>query len=229
VVTAPVLWAVTSGTGGKGGSAAHGNDGRTPAATITPGPAATGPLNSSRPGGSVGGGSGGGTVTTGGGSAGGTGTSTLGTSGYGGTSGGRLPADSKLPDCTSPAVTLNLSSVKNSYDPGEKPQFKLTAVNAGGVTCKLDFGATAAVLTISDVNNNRVWASDDCPADRSATLLQVPANSSTTYVVTWNAQTSSPNCATPKDQAVPTGATYLIGAKLPRFAAKQTSFFLKSV
>ncbi|MFE2432121.1 hypothetical protein ACFXJ5_36030 [Streptomyces sp. NPDC059373] len=245
------VWVVNS-RGGGGNNGADGDNGHTPASSITPGPSATGPLNSSRPGGSVGGGSGGsGSTSSGGsgdagttssGSGGATASSgTSGTSGTdggttsGGTSGGttsggsseQLPAGSTLPDCTSSAVSLTLRSAQNSYDPGKKPQFKLTARNSGGTSCKLDFGPTAAVFTITDVDDNHVWASDDCPVDKSAYLMQVPAGASTTYTVQWGRTTSSPQCATPRGGQAPTG-TYLVEAKLPGFAAKQTSFVLKN-
>jgi hypothetical protein len=245
-----ILWAVNSGGSGGKGNGANGSGGHTPATSITPGPSATGPLNSSRPGGSVGGdsgsggsgsgdsggtssgGSGGTTATAGSSAAGTTGgdTGSAGSSGTGGTSSGgavQLPAGSSLPDCTSTGVTLTLRSVRNSYDPGVKPKFSLAATNANGTACKLDFGATAAVFTITDVSDNHVWASDDCPSSRSAYLVQVPANGKTAYVAQWDRESSSPKCATPKGQAAAAG-TYLVEAKLPGFAAKQTSFVLSA-
>ncbi|MFD3456087.1 hypothetical protein ACFWVC_28405 [Streptomyces sp. NPDC058691] len=257
VITALVVWAVNFRDGG-GGNRAGGPGGHTPVPSITPGPSASGPLNSSRPGGSVGGGSSdgagdsgatdgssaggdtggsgadggdtGGSGADGGSANGGTdsasggGVSGSGGSGSGG--GAQLPAGSSLPDCTSSSVTLSLRSERNSYEPGEKPTFTLTAANSSGVSCKLDFGATAAVFTVSDVDDNHRWASDDCPKSRSGYLLQVPANSSTTYELTWDRTTSAPQCATPKGQAAPLG-TYLVEARLPGFQAKQTSFVLK--
>jgi hypothetical protein len=238
-----VFWAVNSGGSGGSGNGANGNNDHTPVSSITPGPSASGPLNSSRPGGSVGGSSGGSgdTGSTDGssnsGGAGATSSTTAGTGGTGDTGGtssggssgggGQLPAGSTLPDCASGTVTLTLRSAQNSYEPGVKPQFKLTAANAGSTACKLDFGPTAAVFTVTDVDDNHVWASDDCPVDKSAYLLQVPAGSTTTYVVTWNRANSSPNCATPRGQKAATG-TYLVQAKLSGFGAEQTSFVLKN-
>jgi hypothetical protein len=245
------FWAVNSGGGGGTSTAAHGNSGHTPAASITPGPSATGPLISGRPGGPVesgsgdsGGASSGGSEATGGTTGDGStdGSSTNGTTGVdagSGSSGGsgadststggatRLSAGSSLPDCTSTRVTLTLRSAQNAYDPGEQPKFSLVATNTGGTACKLDFGATAAVLTITDVNDNHVWASDDCPSNRGAYLLQVPANGKTTYTAEWNGKTSSPQCATPKGQEAAPG-TFLVKAKLPGFAVEQTSFVLSA-
>jgi len=242
-----IFWAVNSGGGGGKGNGANGGSGQTPATSITPGPSASGPLNSSRPGGSVGGGGSSGSGDSGGTSSGGSGGATAtdgssatgGDTGSGGSSDGsgtggtssagaaELPAGSSLPDCTGTAVTLTLRSVQNSYEPGVKPKFSLAATNASGTACKLDFGATAAVFTITDVSDNHVWASDDCPSSRSAYLLQVPANGKTTYVAQWDRRTSSPKCATPKGQASAAG-TYLVEAKLPGFAAEQTSFVLSA-
>jgi hypothetical protein len=236
LLVALIAWAVTSVGGGKSGNGASGNGGHRPAATITPGPSPSGPFVSGRPGGSGGGGgdgsSGGGSDPTGGGSGDGSTTSpTGGGDTAGGTSGGtsaQLPAGSTLPDCTSTTVSVTLRSVKNSYEPYDKPQFRLVATNGGPTACKLDFGPTSAVFTIEDVDDRHVWASDDCPASRGAHLLQVPADGTTAYTLSWNRKTSSPQCATPKGQTVPNGATYLVQAKLPGFADRQTSFFLKN-
>jgi hypothetical protein len=241
VLALVVFWAVNSGGSGGSGNGANGSNGHTPVSSITPGPSASGPLNSSRPGGSVGGGGSGDTGSTdgsssSGGSSGGGATSstTTGTGDTGGTSsggsssgGGQLPAGSTLPDCASGSVTLTLRSAQNSYEPGVKPQFKLTASNAGSTACKLDFGPTAAVFTVTDVDDKHVWASDDCPVNKSAYLLQVPAGSTTTYVVTWNRANSSPNCATPRGEKAATG-TYLVQAKLSGFGSEQSSFVLKN-
>jgi hypothetical protein len=245
LLIALITWAVTSASGGKSGNGANGKGGRPPATTITPGPTPSGPFVSGRPGGSDGGGDG----TSGGGSGGddttagsaGDGSGTGGTSTGGGADGGggtggsgsggttaELHAGSSLPDCTPTTVSISLRSVKNSYEPYDKPQFRLVATNGGATACKLNFAPTSAVFTIEDVDDRHVWASDDCPAGRSAHLLQVPANGTTAYTTTWDRKTSSPQCATPKGQPVPNGATYLVEVKLPGFAVRPTSFFLKS-
>lgn len=234
-----IVWTVSFGGGGKRVNAANRNSGHTPATTITPGPTPSGTFNSSRPGGRVSGSDGGsdsgdGSSGAAAGGSGSTGQDTGGTGGAGGTEGApsggtpaRLPAGSTLPDCTSSTVTIALRSVKDSYDTFDKPRFRLTATNRGSTACKLDFGATSAVFTIDDVDGKHIWASDDCPADRAAYLLQVPAGGGTTYTMTWDRRTSSAQCATPKGKTVPNGATYLVQAKLPGFAAQQRSFFLR--
>ncbi|MEU6344539.1 hypothetical protein ABZ883_26740 [Streptomyces sp. NPDC046977] len=171
----------------------------------------------------------GGSGADGGSAAGGTDPSSGGVSGSGGSGSGggvQLPAGSSLPNCAASSVTLGLRSARNSYEPGEKPTFVLTATNSSDVSCKLDFGPAAAVFTVSDTDDNHRWASDDCPRNRSGYLLQVPAHSSTTYELRWDRTTSSPQCATPKVRTAPLG-TYLVEAKLPGFQAKQTSFVLK--
>ncbi|MEU3461723.1 hypothetical protein ABZ721_17485 [Streptomyces sp. NPDC006733] len=242
------VWAFTSG-GSGGGSGAKGPDGRTPATSITPGPTPSGSHLPGRPGGrdtsgggssdgtSSGGSSGsstGGTDTgaSGGGSNGATSGSSSGSPNGGaaaGGSGNQLPAGSTLADCAVSDVQLTLRSTRNSYAPGEKPKFELTAANSGATACKLDFGSTAAVITITDTTGNKhVWSTDDCPAARGSYLLQVPARSATTYAVEWNRQTSSPACATPKNQPAAVGTTYLVEARLPGFAPKQASFVLKA-
>jgi hypothetical protein len=152
-----------------------------------------------------------------------------GTSGPGGTSatGGQVPVGSSLPTCSASAVHLSLTSVRNSYSPDQAPRFTLTAANSGAVGCKLDFGPRSAVFTVSKTGqSDHVWASDDCPATGSY-LLQVPAHGTTAFTLRWDGKNSSPHCASPKGQPAQPG-TYLVQAKLPGFAAQQTSFVLSA-
>ncbi|MDF9814838.1 hypothetical protein [Streptomyces sp. SPB162] len=242
------VWAFDSG-GSGGGNGAKGPDGHTPATSITPGPTPSGSHIPGRPGGrdTSGGGSSGDTSSggtsgspssgtdagaSGGGSNGTTTGSSAGTTSGGaaaGGSGGQLPAGSTLADCAVSDVQLTLRSTQNAYAPGEKPKFELTAANSAATACKLNFGSTAAVVSITATTGNKhVWSTDDCPAARGAYLMQVPAHSATTYTIEWDRRTSSPACATPKDQPAAVGTTYLVEARLPGFTPKQASFVLKA-
>lgn len=247
-----VFWAVNSGGPGSGKGAQAPTGSHTPVTTITAGPVPTGSHISGRPGGrdTSGGGSAGSTsgttsgstdgssagTTQGGdtsganGAAGATGsTDSGGTGGSSSGSGGQLPVGSTLPDCTPGSVQLSLRSVSNTYSPGESPAFELRATNSGAVACKIDFGPTKAVFTITGASgNSHTWASDDCPTPgHNSYLLQVPAHSSTTYTQHWNGRTSSPQCATPKGETAAPG-TYLVSAQLPGYGAKQVSFVLSA-
>ncbi|WP_346731465.1 hypothetical protein [Actinacidiphila reveromycinica] len=243
------------GGGGGGHSAGAPADSHTPAQTITPGPTPSGPHDGSEPGGrdtapgdSSGGSSGSGSGGddnggTGGGSSSGAGTaggdgSTTGTGTTGSGSGGsgtgtgpvpapgrQVPAGSALPTCAPGTVTLALSSVLNSYQPGQDPEFRLVAANSGASACKIDVGPKSAVFTVTGApGDSHVWASDDCPATGSR-LLEVPAHSSMSYTLRWNGKTSSPQCAKPKGQQAAPG-TYLVQLQKAGYGAKQASFQL---
>ncbi|WP_338323694.1 hypothetical protein [Streptomyces orinoci] len=231
-----IVWLLGGGDGG--GSQSGKNDGAhgTPPteATITPGPTPSGPQISQRPGGrDESGGTSGGTGGSGGsGSGGGTGGSggsggTGGTGGSGGSGGpaagvlgtgnGRvLAAGSPVPDCTSGVLHLTVRSVKDSYGPGEKPQFEIVVRNSGSGACKVDFGSPAAVLRITDRSGEHaVWASDDCPRGTGAVLLEVPGSGETKRVVEWDRQASVPRCATPGAAgAVVTPGTYRVEVRV---------------
>ncbi|MEV0371456.1 hypothetical protein AB0I10_16780 [Streptomyces sp. NPDC050636] len=239
-----VVWALNlGGNSGKTGDEGKGAEGSGPAASITPGPSGTGPAISQKPGGrdSSGGGgesgsdSGGGSGSSGGGSgAGGSGGGTGGGSGSGGSvpigegSGSdAVPAGSPLPNCTSDTGKLTLRSVKDSYKPGEKPKFELTVKNTTGSACKVDLGRKAAVLTITDdtADDDRVWASNDCPSGTGSALLQVPAKGAVKRTVEWDRRASAPQCATPSAAAVPAGK-YRIEAEVPGLSPVHTYFVL---
>lgn len=211
-------------SGGDGGSSSGDTNGA--ASGGSPGDATGSPGS----GGGASGGSGGSDTTGSGGSPDGGGSSgSAGSSGSGGGSstGGQVPVGSTLPDCSASAVALTLTSVQNSYGPGETPQFRLKAANSSGVSCKMDFGPRSAVFTVTKAaDNSHVWASDDCPTTGSS-LMEVPAHGATTFTLRWNGKNSSPQCASPKGQTAQPG-TYLVQAKLPGHDAKQVSFVLSA-
>ncbi|WP_349362140.1 hypothetical protein [Streptomyces sp. H27-C3] len=231
-----VLWAVIS-VGDKG-SKDEGRGGASPEpSAITPGPSSSGPAISEGPGGrdepgGTGGSDGGGGTDGGGGDGGGGdrgdtdpggggGSDGNGDTGDGGGGGGgagqRVPASSSLPSCTPGVIELSVRSIRNEYEPGEKPKFELIAKNTSASTCKMDFGPKAAVLTITDDDNNEVWSSEDCPRAPEALLLRVPGKTTVKHTVEWDLKKSGPKCATPP--ATPAGdGTYLVemaGVKAP--------------
>ncbi|MFJ4736554.1 hypothetical protein ACIP6V_30785 [Streptomyces sp. NPDC088770] len=248
-----IAWIAPLGGGGRKTNGGGPND-KHPgpsASTITPGPSGSGPAISQHPGGrdesgsgdSDGSGSGsGGTGDTGGsdssggsGDGGGAGSGgSGGGSGGGGDEGGAsgggpgavLPAGSSLPKCTSGAVKLTLRSVRNSYGPGQTPEFELVAANSSGGDCKVDLGPKSAVVTISQAESSSAyWSSADCPKTAGSRLYRVSAGSGFTYTVRWDRKPSAPQCATPPAGSARAG-TYLVEAKVPGYAKLRTSFVL---
>ncbi|MFE9764929.1 hypothetical protein ACFYPC_10410 [Streptomyces sp. NPDC005808] len=242
-----IVWVV--GSGGGGSNNGDGSNGKNPVpSTITPGPSGSGPAISENPGGREestagtggsgsddgsddGSGSGAGAGSTAGSGdssgSGGTGTDdgSNGSNGAGG-SADQLPAGSSLPNCTASAVKLTLSSVRNSYAPGEKPTFELTATNSSGSDCKVDLGPKGTVLTITQAgSDDDIWSSGDCPTGSGSLLFRVSANGQVTYTVEWDRKASAPECATPPAISA-TAGTYLVEAQAPGLTKAQTSFVL---
>ncbi|GAA2724399.1 MULTISPECIES: hypothetical protein [Streptomyces] len=229
-----VMWLMSLGgdSGGSGGAQSEGSkNGESPAeSTITPGPTPSGPHFSQRPGGrgdsggaaggTAGNAAGGGGGTGGGTGAGGTGGGAAG--GFGGgagvqvSGGGRaVPAASPLPDCGPGSVRVAIRSVKDSYKPDEKPKFELVVKNAGTSACKVNFGATAALLKITDSKGEaHVWQSDDCPRGTGAVLFEVPGAGESRHTLEWDRRPSAPQCATPSGAQAVTPGTYRVEVKV---------------
>ena len=155
--------------------------------------------------------------TTGGGSAAGGG------AGGGGSAGG--DAGKGLPDCGPSAVSVSLSSVKDTYEAGEKPKFELTAKNSRGSACKIDLGRAASVVTVKDSAGDKVWASDDCPREDSPVLAEIPANGESTHTLTWLRKPSAANCGTPPAGSAKPGK-YEVELKLHALKTLKTKFEL---
>ncbi|MDT0546722.1 MULTISPECIES: hypothetical protein [Streptomyces] len=247
------IWAFGwGGSGGGGGKdEGKGSGGGGAASTITPGPTSSTPVNSQRPGGrdesddagtggddtggADSGGSGDGTDT---GGAGGDG-SAAGSDGDGGGTGGSLgigdgqsvPAGSSLAACTPGAVELTVRSVKdsrvkNTYEPGEEPTFEIIVKNSSDTACKVDFGRAAASLTITDAENDHVWASDDCPKGSKSVLVEVAGKGQTKRTVDWDRKRSAEDCAKPSGDASAKPGTYLVEAKVEGLGTARVSFVL---
>ncbi|WP_329571524.1 hypothetical protein [Streptomyces sp. NBC_01361] len=230
-----IVWAVNSGGGGGRNSAGGSNGKNTAPSSITPGPSGSGPAISEHPGGrdESGGGGGGDGGSSDGDNGDGSGSDTAGSGAgsdddaKGGTGAGdRLPAGSSLPDCTTGGVTLTLRSVHNSYAPGEKPEFELTAKNTTAKDCKVDLGPKNAILTITQASNDdEIWSSGDCPKGSGSLLLRVPAGAHITHTIEWDRKASAPQCATPTAGPATPG-TYLVEAKAAQLPKAQASFVL---
>ncbi|GGZ35900.1 hypothetical protein GCM10010343_73960 [Streptomyces avidinii] len=230
------VWTVSSG-GGRTSTNGKGQGGPDPVASITPGPAGTGPAISAAPGGRPESGSGG-TAGSEGGSTGGagkngepgSGTASNGGSGSGGAAGGpaQVPADSPLPTCASGALQWEVKSAKNEYEANEKPRLELVARNTSGTTCKVDLGPKQAVLTILQASSSKaVWSSADCPAGAGNAFFRVPAQGETKQSLDWDRRFSAADqCQTPPaGSAAPD--TYVVEVKAPGMPVARTSFVLK--
>ena len=242
-----IVWAVVSVVSGDDDdNRANGNkDGRKPPATITPSagpsdpPAVTerpgGTGGSGEPGEEDGGGSGGGSGDGSGSGDGTTSGSDAGSGGAGGDSaaggpggaGANQPAGASVPDCDPSRVTVTVRSIRNSYEPGEKPRFRVVVSNSGSTGCKVDFGQDATVITITEASSDqRFWSSGDCPRSRESDLILVPGHGTATRAFTWNLKASAPGCATPRGGPAKAGpGTYLVEAKVPGLKPARVSSF----
>ncbi|ATL84508.1 hypothetical protein SMF913_29324 [Streptomyces malaysiensis] len=203
-----------SGSGGSGGSGGGSDDG--------------GDGGKDTGGGSGSGGAGGAGGT--GGSSGGAGGSSGGGIGTG--TGRGLPAGSSLPDCRSGDAELTVrsvkdSKVKNTWAPGEKPTFEIVVKNTKSSSCKVDFGRTAASLTITDAENTHVWASGDCPEGSASALIEVAGSGQAKRTVEWDRKRSAEHCATPSGSASAKPGTYLVEVKVDGLGTAKVSFVLE--
>ncbi|WKX71831.1 hypothetical protein [Streptomyces sp. XD-27] len=236
------VWAFSlGGSGGGKHDESKGTGGDGAASTITPGPSATTPVNSNRPGGrdeadddedGSGSGGGGGNDGAAGGGSGGGGSGADGAQGIGSGEGVAVPADSLLPDCKPGAVELTVRSVKggrvkSSYAADEKPTFEIIVKNSASSACKVDFGRASASLTITDSEDDHVWASDDCPKGSAVALIEVPGEGESKRTVVWDRERSAEGCATPSGGAAAGAGEYLVEAKVGGLGAAQVSFTLE--
>ncbi|MFD3875092.1 hypothetical protein [Streptomyces sp. NPDC058623] len=238
------VWTVSSGAGksstnGKGG-------GSGPQGTITAGPSPSGSAISQAPGGRVESSGGGGTGSgadggagsagkngePGGGNGSGGGAGSAGAAGSAGSGGGagaaQVPADSPLPTCPAGVLRWEVKSVKNEYEPNEKPRLELFVRNTSGSTCKVGLGPKQAVLTVTQSTGAKVvWSSGDCPTGAAEVFFRVPAQGETKQSLEWDRTFSAADqCQTPPPGTAAPG-TYAVEVKAPGMPVAQASFVLK--
>ncbi|UED85636.1 hypothetical protein [Streptomyces profundus] len=237
VVALLVFWAIRS-TGGDSGNTAGQDDGKGPAESITPGPTPSESLIDERPGGrdededADGGGDSDGEPDgdgepgdEGDGEGNGADGDSGGTEGDGDGDAGGDP--SGLPACEAGAVTLSLRSDANAYDPGQRPELRLTAQNGGDGACRLDLGHEALTLTLADDQDDQVFSSAECPDTAGSLPTAVPAGGTADHTVIWDLRHSVADCDAGQGQAAEPG-TYLAEAELAGFPVVQTSFRLEA-
>lgn len=195
----------SSGAGGSGGAGSGQDDDQSSAGGSGWGAATGGSTGSSGDGGASSGGSG---------------------SGGSGGGGAAVPAAPSTADCAKSDVELHLRSVRKSYGPDQKPKFKLKAVNKGSSDCKIDLGRTATVVTITNPDDAKFWASDDCPPSKKPLLRRVPADGSATFTLTWYRKASAANCGTSTFEKAKDG-TYRIAVDVKGFEPVKTRFTLE--
>ncbi|MET9257996.1 hypothetical protein [Streptomyces sp. NPDC003717] len=223
--TGPVVPGATGGGDGSGGGDSGGGDSGGSGAGSGSGGGSGGASGGGSGGGSGDGGSGGG---AGSGSGSGSGGAGAGGPATGVGAGDVLAGGSALPDCAPGAVRISVRSVRNSYAPGQTPEFELTARNGSGADCKIDLGPEHTVLTITPASDDDAfWSSDDCPKGAKSLSYRVGAGSGIAYTVKWDRRPSTPECGTPPAGTAEAG-TYLVEAKAPGFEKARTSFVLKA-
>ncbi|MCX4780209.1 hypothetical protein [Streptomyces sp. NBC_01264] len=240
------VWTVSSGAG-KSSTNGKGQGGSGPVTQITPGPSGSGPAISQAPGGRGESGSGGSGASAGSGTGSDPGTSPGagkngepgaepggadqgGAGGSGGSSAGQVvPADSPVPTCAPGALDWEVKSVKNQYEPGEKPRLELVTHNISGTTCKVDLGPKQAVLTITQASNPKaVWSSADCPAGAPSVFYRVPSQGETKQDLEWDRHFSEATQCQSPPAGVAAADTYVVEVRSPGIqGVARTSFVLK--
>ncbi|MFD0383554.1 hypothetical protein ACFQ2B_17865 [Streptomyces stramineus] len=117
--------------------------------------------------------------------------------------------------------------MKDTYKPDEKPTFEIVVKNTGSSACKVNFGATAAVLKITS-GDDHVWSSADCPRGTGAVLVELAGSGETKRTLEWDRKRSAARCATPSGDTTAGAGTYRVEVKVAGVTEKFTFALDKS-
>ncbi|MFI2754787.1 hypothetical protein ACGIF2_16540 [Cellulomonas sp. P22] len=121
-----------------------------------------------------------------------------------------LPAESSpgsaTPQACAPeSLALTLAADAASYGASAQPMFTVTIANSGAVDCLVDAGSGQLGIVITS-GDDRIWASQDCPADPVERPLLLAAGKSDVTQVQWTRARSAAGC--PKDLPAAKPGTY---------------------
>ncbi|WP_127132077.1 hypothetical protein [Georgenia sp. SYP-B2076] len=113
---------------------------------------------------------------------------------------GSAPQAAPSPTSTAPVdpgpcapEDLGVDVVPSVGATGATVSFAVTLTNDGKAACLADAGRSSLALTVRS-GTDRVWASDDCPAEPSSRPLLLDVGDTAEAAVTWNGRRSAAGC-----------------------------------
>ncbi len=107
--------------------------------------------------------------------------------------------------CTPDQLSLTLAADAQAYPAGSDPVFTVALTNTGDASCTLDASEVNRQILVSS-GSDRIWASNDCPADTEERILLLAAGARDEVAVTWPRIRSDEACSA--DLPEPRAGTY---------------------
>lgn len=127
--------------------------------------------------------------------------------------------------CPAADVVISLTSSSNSYGPGTRPGFGISAVSTDSRTCTLDAGSRHLALVIAS-GGVRVWGSADCAGKSGASVIKKLARGVPLQLrLSWDRRLSAPGCRLPRTPARP--GTYTVTASDGQSHSRTLVFVLR--
>ncbi|GAA3963486.1 hypothetical protein GCM10023085_52620 [Actinomadura viridis] len=120
--------------------------------------------------------------------------------------------------CDPEDVVVTMAVSRDTYAAGDRPRFRVTAVNTGARTCRLDVGPGALDVRITS-GPDRVWSSSACARGPASSVKELRRGVPYAATVSWDRRRSGEDCEGERASARP--GTYVAtlkpdGYKVPR-------------
>lgn len=125
--------------------------------------------------------------------------------------------------CSDRALQLTTRTDARSYPAGVAPKVTVTLTNRSGTTCRRDLGGRALEVLVYS-GEDRIWSTDDCRPDTTASVQTVRAGKSLETSVTWPRTRSAKGCPANRPAAQP--GTYVVRVRLGTLDGERTVFRL---
>ena len=125
--------------------------------------------------------------------------------------------------CGADELRLTLAADGQTYPAGVLPQFTVSAVNDGTVSCTFDASAANREIVVTS-GTDRIWSSADCQTDPEQDLLLLGVGTTAPATVTWNLERSAEGC--PSGLPEPRAGTYKASATVAGVVLEPVVFTL---
>jgi hypothetical protein len=126
--------------------------------------------------------------------------------------------------CAAADVVVSLFVTKDSYPPGEMPQFDIDAVSTAPGKCTFDLGPRSLRLSVTS-RGRVIWASDECVRGAGSKVTELTRGVPAEVSVTWDRVISASGCGPRHGTARPGGYSAVVSNGME--ASQPSSFRLK--
>jgi hypothetical protein len=126
--------------------------------------------------------------------------------------------------CDEADLVLSLQGKQEVYVGGAWPNFLVSVVNTGPVSCRVDVGPRAMELRVTS-GEDRIWSTADCVSGAGAEMKELERGVPYVRSLDWDRRRSTADCRSDRPAALP--GTYVAVARMGKLRSHKGVFHLR--